>query len=1184
MTISTTIVKNSYAGNGATTVFNYNFKILSSSDLKVIIRSSTGTETTKTLNTHYTLTGVGSAGGGSITFTAGNIPTSGQTIVLIRDTTQTQSIDYVANDPFPAETHEEGLDKGIILAQELQEEVDRCIKLSRTNAMTSTEFTVGAADRANKILAFDATGEIAVTQELGTYRGNWLTATSYAGRDLVKDTSNNNIYYVNTAHTSSGSQPLSSNANSSYYTLIVDAAAATTSATNAATSAAAALASQNAASGSASAASSSASAASSSASSASSSASAASSSAASAASSFDDFDDRYLGSKSSAPSLDNDGNALINGALYWNSVSAQMFVRDSGAWVAIKPTTVEQGNITTVAGISGNITTVAGISANVTSVAGNSSNINSVASNSANINTVATNNANINTVAGANANITTVAGISGAISSVASNASNISTVATDIAKVITAANDLNEATSEIEVVANAIANVDTVGTNIANVNLVGGSIANVNTVASNIGTVNDFAARYRVSATAPSTSLDLGDLYFDTTSNTMKVYSSGGFINAGSSVNGTANRFKYTATASQTTFTGADANGNTLAYDAGFLDVYLNGIKLVNGSDFTASSGSSIVLATGASASDILEVIAYGTFQLANFSIADANDVPPLGTAGQVLKVNSGATALEYGTVDLANLSATSLTSGTLPDARFPATLPATSGANLTSLNASNLSSGTVSTARLGSGTADATTYLRGDNSWQTISTSPEQLVKSIPLASGASVTAGKLLSIGSSGEIVPLPTLNTFGTTRTNAIATGYNVISTTGDTAIRYSQTFSGGYMVVTFVGIAMSNSANPTTGGTTVTYANGFGSGVGVAVYPITSTKFLINTAYTYNICCYGSGGNSTLFIINVDPITGNCTKGNELSLGGAVSMSISTGTITKDLFVSRMNSTYQIIRNTTGNTIAGTSDADALDWVAADLKNSIRTTNNILGIGIGATWRVATYTPGTPAIGTKTDTTQIADYQSDGQWAKMGLASTDDAEYMIVTYTNTSSVGRYITYSVNQTTGALTQVETGLQSLLNSTGASAFRFKDKNSFVGTNASFAFTNGAKNSSFINTPYTLGTMRYNSGDLFYSFDTAFGGYPTNTGYTVNAYGTNPFNYIGVAKTTDSTSPVDVVTDGVAAGFTSLTPGTIYYSSNPADGNVTTSSSSGILVGKAISSTEILLQRSNSQ
>ena len=328
-----------------------------------------------------------------------------------------------------------------------------------------------------------------------------------------------------------------------------------------------------------------------------------------------------------------------------------------GAIANVNTVAGNNANITTVAGANANITTVATNVANVNLVGGSIANVNTVATNVANVNTVAGNNANINTVAGNNANINTVAGISADITTVASNAGNISTVATDIAKVITAANDLNEATSEIEVVANNIANVDLVGNNITNVNLVGGSISNVNTVGSNIGSVNDFAARYRVSATAPTTSLDLGDLYFDTTSNTMKVYSSGGFINAGSSVNGTADRYKYTATASQTTFTGADDNANTLAYDAGYLDVYLNGIKLVNGSDFTASNGTSIVLTTGASASDILEVIAYGTFQLANFSITDANDVPnSLGTAGQVLKVNSGATALEFGNASSAEV------------------------------------------------------------------------------------------------------------------------------------------------------------------------------------------------------------------------------------------------------------------------------------------------------------------------------------------------------------------------------------------------------------------------------------------------------------------------------------------------------------------------------------------------
>ena len=85
--------------------------------------------------------------------------------------------------------------------------------------MTSTEFTVDAASRANKILAFDSAGEIAVTQELGTYKGNWASSTSYAVRDLVKDTSTNNIFIALTAHTSSGTQPLTTNTDSAKWSL-----------------------------------------------------------------------------------------------------------------------------------------------------------------------------------------------------------------------------------------------------------------------------------------------------------------------------------------------------------------------------------------------------------------------------------------------------------------------------------------------------------------------------------------------------------------------------------------------------------------------------------------------------------------------------------------------------------------------------------------------------------------------------------------------------------------------------------------------------------------------------------------------------------------------------------------------------------------------------------------------------
>jgi hypothetical protein len=137
------------------------------------------------------------------------------------------------------------------------------------------------------------------------------------------------------------------------------------------------------------------------------------------------------------------------------------------------------------------------------------------------------------------------------------------------------------------------------------------------------------------------------------------VYSSSGWITAASAVNGTANRFKYTATASQTTFSGADDNVNTLGYDAGFMDVYLNGVKLVSGAsnDYVATNGTSIVLNSGAAANDILEAIAYGTFELANFSIDDANDVQTTGVQdGQVLLYNSSAGQFQPGNASSAEV------------------------------------------------------------------------------------------------------------------------------------------------------------------------------------------------------------------------------------------------------------------------------------------------------------------------------------------------------------------------------------------------------------------------------------------------------------------------------------------------------------------------------------------------
>lgn len=82
---------------------------------------------------------------------------------------------------------------------------------------------------------------------------------------------------------------------------------------------------------------------------------------------------------------------------------------------------------------------------------------------------------------------------------------------------------------------------------------------------------------------------------------------------------GIRNRFYFTATASQTSFSGSDDNGQTLKYaDSKYLDVYLNGVSLVAGTDYTAATGTSVVLTTGASADDIVEIIAYDIFSIAD--------------------------------------------------------------------------------------------------------------------------------------------------------------------------------------------------------------------------------------------------------------------------------------------------------------------------------------------------------------------------------------------------------------------------------------------------------------------------------------------------------------------------------------------------------------------------------------
>ena len=304
-----------------------------------------------------------------------------------------------------------------------------------------------------------------------------------------------------------------------------------------------------------------------------------------------------------------------------------------------------------------------------------------------------TNISNISSVAGIASNISTVAGIASDVTSVAGDATDIGAVAgkaTEIGRLGTA---------------DAVADLALLGTStvVADIATVAGVASTMSAAASNASAAAASATAAANSAAAAATALDSfddrylgskssepsvdndgnalvsGALYFNSTSNGMKVYDGGSWINASSAGAVSLLDYEYTATAGQTTFSGSDNNSATLAYAVGNLIVSLNGIILDNGSDYTATSGTSIVLASGAALNDHLAVIAFKSFTVAdavaastggtfagnvavtgNISVTgtvdgrdvaadgtklDTNIPSSLGTAGQILTVNPAGNA-----------------------------------------------------------------------------------------------------------------------------------------------------------------------------------------------------------------------------------------------------------------------------------------------------------------------------------------------------------------------------------------------------------------------------------------------------------------------------------------------------------------------------------------------------------
>jgi hypothetical protein len=130
MTVTSTLNRVSYTGDGVLLTFPYTFEILVNTDLEVFVDG-----VLKTLTTDYTVTGVGAPAGGNVVFVAA--PGAGKAVILLRVVAQTQQSSLPANDKFPSTTVETALDKLTMLVQQLNEVDQRALKLAITSAFAN---------------------------------------------------------------------------------------------------------------------------------------------------------------------------------------------------------------------------------------------------------------------------------------------------------------------------------------------------------------------------------------------------------------------------------------------------------------------------------------------------------------------------------------------------------------------------------------------------------------------------------------------------------------------------------------------------------------------------------------------------------------------------------------------------------------------------------------------------------------------------------------------------------------------------------------------------------------------------------------------------------------------------------------------------------------------------------------
>jgi hypothetical protein len=495
-------------------------------------------------------------------------------------------------------------------------------------------------------------------------------------------------------------------------------------------------------------------------------------------------------------------------------------------------------------------------------------------------------------------------------------------------------------------------------------------------------------------------------------------------------------------------------------------------------------------------------------------------------------------------------------------------------------------------------------------SSWTSATPSPNNaLASTFPLKSATSLAAGRVVNINSSGEVGDYPVVNSLGSVVTNTGGYAYSQFSTDGSRAVYLVITQpQEGNATLTIRGMNITASSF-TNGTTTVTSSINLRGGAGGFVYqqpqaqaiPINGTQFLVffwAFVATINGECNSTTNRRVVaFVVTVDS-SGDCTKGSETTVftrsvsnnqegsfsvnpyrfvNGLYGVSVygGTGAGAVGYYVTVASTTVTSAQDNDFYNYSGTTQAGATFGQITSSNIAVNTGDNNSNTLYKATWNGS-------ALGTVTTETIVTG-------AVRIVARMASPTLLLAVYTDAASILKVSTYTVNQSTGALTLFAT--------------RTLDDTYVGGTRLSMAAESSTK--------YLV--MGYNAGSQYgYSFEINSSGDILGTGITittgltdedlnptytgssstyrianyltktqnlvVNSYNTPQWNSLGVSATSQNTSPATIVTDGIVGGFTGLTPGTTYYVDQTTYNGTVTSTSGNFLVGLAVSSTQISL------